>query len=72
MCQRYRQYSNKLLVYPSHSHTFHEWSRSVRVGLYEELFLMCASVQTSVQDIITTNLKSVMQTKTSKDTFFKI
>ena len=37
MCRWCRQYSNKLPVYLSHSHTFHEWCRSVRVGLYEEL-----------------------------------
>ena len=28
MCRWCRQYSNKLLVYLSHSHAFHEWYRS--------------------------------------------
>ena len=28
----------------SHSHTFHEWHRSVLVELYEELFLMSISL----------------------------
>ena len=32
MCQWCHQYSNKLTVYFSHSHTFHEWRRSVGVG----------------------------------------
>ena len=31
----------QLPVYLRHSHKFHEWCRGVRVGLYEELFLMC-------------------------------
>ena len=29
---------NKLPVYFSHSHIFHEWRRSVRVALYENYF----------------------------------
>ena len=35
---------NQITSLPSHSYTFHEWYRSVRVGLDEELFLMCPSV----------------------------
>ena len=43
----------------------------VRVGLYEELFLMCTSVSTLVQDISATNLKSVIKNQDIKRHFFQ-